>query len=54
MSEMIQNRLDRAFFRYQDEFEQKALEVLRSGWYLLGKETSEFEKEFAAPLPEDI
>lgn len=40
--------MDRGFFRYQDEFENKALEVLRSGWYVLGKEVEAFEKEFAA------
>lgn len=42
------NRMDRGFLRYQDEFENKALEVLRSGWYVLGKEVEAFEKEFAA------
>lgn len=41
------NRLDRGFYKYQNEFENKALEVLRSGWYVLGKEVSLFEKEFA-------
>lgn len=41
------NRMDRGFYRYQEEFEQKALEVLRSGWYVLGKEVSSFEEEFA-------
>lgn len=44
------NRLDRGFLKYQDEFENKALEVLRSGWYVLGKEVESFEKEFAAFL----
>ena len=42
------NRMDRGFYRYQEEFEQKALDVLRSGWYVLGKEVSSFEEEFAA------
>lgn len=42
------NRLDRGFERYQAEFEKKALEVLRSGWYVLGKEVDAFEQEFAA------
>jgi len=42
------NRMDRGFFQYQEEFEQKALDVLRSGWYILGKEVSAFEEEFAA------
>lgn len=41
------NRLDRGFFKYQKEFEEKALEVLRSGWYVLGPEVSAFEEEFA-------
>jgi len=41
------NRLDRGFFMYQDEFEKKALEVLRSGWYILGEEVKAFEHEFA-------
>lgn len=41
------NRLDRGFYMYQKEFENKALEVLRSGWYILGNEVSSFEKEFA-------
>ena len=35
---IMPNRMDRGFYRYQEEFEQKAQEVLRSGWYVLGKE----------------
>ena len=42
------NRLDRGFYMYQEEFEKKAIEVLRSGWYILGKEVEAFEKEYAA------
>ena len=45
---IMQNRMDRGFCQYQEEFEDKALEVLRSGWYVLGKEVSSFEEEFAA------
>lgn len=45
---IMPNRLDRGFEQYQEEFEQKALGVLRSGWYVLGNEVKEFEKEFAA------
>ncbi len=41
------NVLDRQFFIHQEEYEKKAIEVLRSGWYILGKEVEEFEKEFA-------
>ena len=44
---IMSNRLDRGFYLYQEEYEKKALEVLRSGWYVLGKEVTDFEKEFA-------
>ena len=47
MDKIMPNRLDRGFFLYQEELEKKALEVLRSGWYVLGNEVSSFEKEFA-------
>ena len=45
---IMPNRMDRGFYQYQKEFEEKALKVLRSGWYILGKEVSSFEEEFAA------
>lgn len=45
---IMPNRMDRGFEMYQQEFENKALEVLRSGWYVLGKEVEMFEKEFAS------
>lgn len=45
---IMPNRMDRGFYQYQKEFEDKALEVLRSGWYVLGKEVSSFEEEFAS------
>lgn len=45
---VMSNRMDRGFELYQQEFESKALEVLRSGWYVLGKEVTLFEEEFAA------
>ncbi|MCX4267579.1 MAG: DegT/DnrJ/EryC1/StrS family aminotransferase [Lachnospiraceae bacterium] len=45
---IMPNRMDRGFQMYQQEFESKAIEVLRSGWYILGKEVKQFEKEFAA------
>lgn len=44
---IVPNRLDRGFYMYQKEFENKALEVLRSGWYILGNEVKSFEEEFA-------
>lgn len=46
--EIMTNRMDRGFYKYQKEFEDKAIEVLRSGWYVLGKEVKSFEEEFAA------
>lgn len=42
-----QSRLDRGFERYQTEYEERALEVLRSGWYVLGSQVESFEREFA-------
>ncbi len=47
MDYIMPNRLDRGFYQYQKEFEKKAIEVLRSGWYVLGKEVQAFEEEFA-------
>lgn len=47
MEKIMPNRLDRGFFQYQEEFEEKALQVLRSGWYVLGNEGKAFEKSFA-------
>ena len=41
------NRLDRGFELHKEEYEHKALEVLRSGWYILGNEVEGFEREFA-------
>lgn len=32
---------------HQQEYENKAIEVLRSGWYVLGNEVINFEKEFS-------
>ena len=47
MEKIMPNRLDRGFYQYQEEFEKKAIEVLRSGWYIMGKELEAFEHEFA-------
>lgn len=44
---IMANNLQRQFEIYAPEFEQKAVEILRSGWYVLGKEVSAFEREFA-------
>lgn len=47
---IISGRLDRGFELHQAEYEAKAIEVLRSGWYILGKEVAAFEQEFAAHM----
>ena len=47
------NELARGFKLYQQEYEKKAVDILRSGWYVLGKEVENFEKEFAASLGPD-
>lgn len=48
--DIMPNRLDRAYYMHQAEYEEKALQVMRSGWYVLGKEVSSFEKEFSLYL----
>ena len=48
MEKIMPNRLDRGFFQHQEEFEKKAVDVLRSGWYILGNELKNFEEEFAS------
>lgn len=48
------NELVRGFKLYQDEYEKKVIDVLRSGWYVLGKEVENFEKEFADALGENV
>lgn len=41
------NVLNKTYFMKQEEYEKKALDILRNGWYILGNEVKEFEKEFA-------
>ena len=48
--EIQANNLLRQYELHASEYEAKALEVLRSGWYILGKEVSSFEDEFAKYL----
>lgn len=48
--EVTCNRMDRGYEMYQEELEEKALAVLRSGSYIMGNELDSFEKEFAAFL----
>lgn len=40
--------LHRQFKKYQDEYEEATLRVLRSGWYILGSELSKFEADYAS------
>ena len=47
MMKIMPNRMDYGFQKYQQEFEEKALSVLRSGWYVLGNEVKTFEERFA-------
>lgn len=42
------NTLEPVFRLHQSEYEQKALDVLRSGFYVLGTEVEAFEREFAS------
>lgn len=45
---IMPNNLGRQYSLHAEEYEKKAIEVLRSGWYILGKEVQAFEKEWAA------
>lgn len=40
--------LSRQYYKYQSEYEEAVIRVLRSGWYILGKELKKFETDFAA------
>ena len=45
--QIMPNRMDREFYNHQEEYETAALNVLRSGWYVLGENVEKFEEEFA-------
>ncbi|MGV8905216.1 MAG: DegT/DnrJ/EryC1/StrS family aminotransferase [Acetobacterium sp.] len=47
------NNLLRHYNAHQEEYEAKALEILRSGNYVLGKEVDAFEKDFARYISTD-
>lgn len=47
------NQLDRGYLLYKEKYEQKILQVMESGWYILGQELEKFEKEFAWYLGAD-
>lgn len=44
---ILANNLKRQYELHGAEYEQKAIEVLRSGWYILGHEVECFEREWA-------
>lgn len=44
---ILANNLKRQYGLFAQEYEIKALEVLRSGWYILGNEVKSFENEWA-------
>ena len=44
------NDTKRLFLKYKDEFEKAALDVLRSGWYVLGNNVEQFEREFSLSI----
>ena len=45
---IMANRMDLGFQKHRDEYEEAAVRVLRSGWYILGKEVEAFEEEYAS------
>lgn len=45
---IMANNLKRQYELYAPEYEAKAIEILRSGWYILGNEVKSFEEEWAA------
>lgn len=44
---IMTNNLKRQFMIYQSEYEEKIIQILRSGWYILGNEVKMFEQEWA-------
>lgn len=45
---IMPNNLKRQYLLHANEYREKAIKVLDSGWYILGDEVSAFEKEWAA------
>lgn len=48
------NDLHRSYKMFEEEFDKKTLSVLKSGWYILGKEVKAFEEEFAAKFSDNV
>jgi len=42
------NVLDRQYKMFEDEYNDAAIKILKSGWYILGKEVQNFENQFAS------
>ncbi|MGL4393574.1 MAG: DegT/DnrJ/EryC1/StrS family aminotransferase [Fusobacteriaceae bacterium] len=42
------NILGKQYFMYKTEYDKKLIEVMESGWYIMGKELELFEKEYAS------
>lgn len=42
------NNLSKLYERHKEEFDQAAISVLASGWYVLGQAVEKFEEEFAS------
>ena len=44
---ILPNNLQRQHDLFRDEYNNKAVEILNKGWYIMGEELSSFEKEWA-------
>lgn len=44
------NDLLRSYAKYKDEFNEAVLNVLNSGWYILGRQGEKFEEEFSKQI----
>lgn len=44
---VLQNNMKRQYDLYAPEYEAKSIEVLRSGWYIMGNELKSFEESWA-------
>lgn len=47
------SRLDRGYLKYKEEYNKAVIDVLESGWYILGGKVEKFEKEFATYIGTD-
>lgn len=45
---IMSNNLKKQFSLHAKEYEEKVIDVLNSGWYILGNEVEQFEKEWAS------